>query len=59
MLYFVRTTNICRPTNLTILQYELYLFFSSVSTLLGGGGGAATVPELCHIRSSVIFLGNR
>ena len=34
-----------------------YNYISSVPTQLGGGGGAAR--KLCHILSSVIFLGNR
>ena len=34
-----------------------YIYISSVPTLLGEGGGSS--PILCHIRSSVIFRGNR
>ena len=38
--YFVRTTNIC--TNITTLQYELYIYISSLPTQLGGGWGSCS-----------------
>ena len=49
MLYVVRTTNTCRPTNITILQCELdiYIFprFHHCLEEGGGGGGCSkTMP---------------
>ena len=40
MLYFVRTTNKCRPTNITMLHCELYIYPRFQHRLEGGGAAA-------------------
>ena len=53
-MFFVRTTNTCRPTNIIALQYELDIY-SRFQHSLEGGGGAAPKLAICEARS--YFLG--
>ena len=44
MLYIVRTTNTCRPTNITILQCEFDIFFLGSNIAWRGWGCSETLP---------------